>query len=925
MSSLKHILADEPEESARPTPPTPTAQATIAPAAAATPNAQPEGASDENGKAASVDETRDDADAPHYTSTTQTTRRNANGSVSSVYSGNKIRHLKKEDGIPLWRKDIQYEFLCLVFHNEQKVFTRYSDGKEGFTFADIYIDAMSKSSKCSKILKEKLAQDVPSAITMAMVCLLVNVGRMNTTLNFFPEMRAQLRTYHSIPALQARQDPNAYKQLQDAPRLKSILKGATEDSPQPGTIEEIKAADKPRTNPVNLIFVLAQYAPKISELHFHAPRDFFDLVMRPTLSSKSRANAFLWLMWHYLESDFARESVLQNPFGRGGEGPGSGGMPIKVPDLEALTEEEAERENVDTMSEEEFGDNKRKERLAIVASEPSPAMTALKRARKGAERSLFATGGEGSEGVNTPSRDFHSPVPGGEHHALSIPLDSTSTAPTRPLPVQEVIMADDSTGSAYSHDDHGDGYAGSEHTRSPSPPASGFQAINRSQKTPGTAIGIKSLLSEDDPAMNTSPAAVPKKGPGRGNWRRSKGERSEPQPILPNTPSFGFVHESPAPNTPGARASPSASISFQPLNIKDHIPTPSYQSSKRSRPLTSHQQAVSDHRRTRVNSILDLGHRTRLRDAKKKRYEEGPIVQAWKRIKMLPDGWDSEEDSLDKPKEDSKDKDKDDNGKNKVREEEKAAAALRKAGAGTRTLGGFRLPRTDKEIEREKARDIFKPDPEDDDDYGEQAIYYADGLRRFYERMEVWDERANKGAPLREPPERKIPYEAELEKEDQELDAELTATLTPRPRQARKRATGAAAGRKSKGGASTPAGDGKKGKRGARQQQLLLLQRPLPPRPPRPHLSRQTMKTRPCSTVTRRSSPKPALLRQATLANSMTTIENYWEKPMGTRATTRTMVKARVIMREKEKQKERSRPKWRRWTRTDLFCLSDSI
>ena len=98
----------------------------------------------------------------------------------------------------------------------------------------------------------------------------------------FPEMRAQLRTYHSIPALQADQDPNAYKQLQDAPRLKSILKGATEDEPQPSTMEEIKAATIPRTNPVNLIFVMSQYAPKISEVHFPPPRDFFDLVMRPT-------------------------------------------------------------------------------------------------------------------------------------------------------------------------------------------------------------------------------------------------------------------------------------------------------------------------------------------------------------------------------------------------------------------------------------------------------------------------------------------------------------------------------------------------------------------------------------------------------------------------------------------------------------------
>lgn len=118
-----------------------------------------------------------------YSSTTQTTRRNANGTVSSVYSGNKIKHLKKEDGIPLWRRDIQYEFLQLVFDDQQRVFTMFSDGSKGHTFADIYIDAMSKSSKTSKILKEKLAADRQSAVSMAMVCLLVNVGRMNTTLN----------------------------------------------------------------------------------------------------------------------------------------------------------------------------------------------------------------------------------------------------------------------------------------------------------------------------------------------------------------------------------------------------------------------------------------------------------------------------------------------------------------------------------------------------------------------------------------------------------------------------------------------------------------------------------------------------------------------------------------------------------------------
>ncbi|KAE8160233.1 hypothetical protein BDV40DRAFT_270950 [Aspergillus tamarii] len=310
------------------------------------------------------------------------TRRQANGTIGSVYSGNKIRHLKKEDGIPLWRKDIQHQFLKLVFEDKTPVFTRWPDGEKGLDFADVYIDAMAQSSKTSKILKDKLQNDKQAAISMAMVCLLVNFGRMNTTLNFFPEMRAQLRTYHSIPSLQAHQDPNAYKQLQDAPRLKSILKGASEDVDQPNTLDKIRRQRIPRTNPVHLIFVMAQYAPKVSELHFFPPRDFFDLVMRSTLSSKSRARAFLWLMWWYLESDFSPEAALNNPFGPGLDGEGTGGLPIKVPNFESLTEEQANEENVDTQSEIEYGEAKRLERKRILEEEePIPRIT--KRSKKG--------------------------------------------------------------------------------------------------------------------------------------------------------------------------------------------------------------------------------------------------------------------------------------------------------------------------------------------------------------------------------------------------------------------------------------------------------------------------------------------------------------------------------------------------------------
>lgn len=122
-------------------------------------------------------------DMPQYSSTATTTRRHANGSVSSVYSGNKIRYLKKDDGQPLWRGDIQFAFLRMVFEDDHRVFTKVSDGTTGHTFAEIYTDAMAKSSKCSQVLKEKLLNDHGAAVNMAMICLLVNVGRMNTTLN----------------------------------------------------------------------------------------------------------------------------------------------------------------------------------------------------------------------------------------------------------------------------------------------------------------------------------------------------------------------------------------------------------------------------------------------------------------------------------------------------------------------------------------------------------------------------------------------------------------------------------------------------------------------------------------------------------------------------------------------------------------------
>src|SRR5438045_3087157 len=110
---------------------------------------------------------------PLTASVTSKSKKSANS--QSIYSGNKVRHLKKDDGVPLWRKDIQYEFLRSVFEDNTKCFTNYYTKEGNQSFADIYVDAMARSSKTSKVLRDKLLSDRPAALNMAMVCLLVNI------------------------------------------------------------------------------------------------------------------------------------------------------------------------------------------------------------------------------------------------------------------------------------------------------------------------------------------------------------------------------------------------------------------------------------------------------------------------------------------------------------------------------------------------------------------------------------------------------------------------------------------------------------------------------------------------------------------------------------------------------------------------------
>lgn len=266
------------------------------------------------------------------------------------YLSRKALPIKRNDAEPLTREDVQYDLLHHIFCDPQAVFTGQTPGSSGkVNFCDLYVNALYHSSKCSKVLKDKMIETPAFAVELAKISLLTNVGRINTTMAFFPEMKTALRTYHPVPSLQ-KTDGNA----QDAPRIKNCLKAALLPSElksmPPSTPEEIlqraRARQLPPTSVVNLVFVLANHAAPLAATHFDPPLNFLDLFLPMKISSVDRAKAFLWLMFHYLEGP-DQPNPYDDDYSR--QNPG------KVPRLGRLSDAETAEENVDTAGEIEWG------------------------------------------------------------------------------------------------------------------------------------------------------------------------------------------------------------------------------------------------------------------------------------------------------------------------------------------------------------------------------------------------------------------------------------------------------------------------------------------------------------------------------------------------------------------------------------------
>ncbi|TKY90801.1 hypothetical protein EX895_000799 [Sporisorium graminicola] len=220
------------------------------------------------------------------------------------------------------------------------------DGAAKLTFKELYIESLLNSSKCTKSMRDKILADEEYAEDFAKTCLLVNVGRINTTLAFYPEMKTVLRSYHPIPSMQ--NNENTRRNMQDAPRMKSLLKGVLIDTERPApptagpsagqpirppkpnalseeapsdfreVIKRYRAGTVPPTSVVTLIFLLSLHANDVTDMHFPTPHDshslFYPHADHP-IPSKQRANAFMWILYHYLEGPATRPpGEMPNPF-----------------------------------------------------------------------------------------------------------------------------------------------------------------------------------------------------------------------------------------------------------------------------------------------------------------------------------------------------------------------------------------------------------------------------------------------------------------------------------------------------------------------------------------------------------------------------------------------------------------------------------
>lgn len=326
------------------------------------------------------------------------------------------RHLKKTDGDYFSRKDLQFTFLETLLNDKRVLFTNVfkdfylnslvpsspvpsstnsdnnGDSNSKFTpnekvvnvsdedydarkfmthdkltFSQLYILCLGTSTKSSKILRDKLLSDPQVAFSTCLLGFLLNIGRLNTTINFYIAMTSQLRTFHAIPALQRGvSDP---KSLQDTPRLKSILKGLPIGNDPISIMDLYQTGHTWKTgvpNIINLLFAICDNVTLVNSRFFNDKylswdnsRDGIDLISlftitdQPRFNVEDRVNFLLWLLYIHLETNMTDSEIEDSlkQFGSPVSKDGKIHWRIRLNENDKGPEEE----DIDTPDEIEFG------------------------------------------------------------------------------------------------------------------------------------------------------------------------------------------------------------------------------------------------------------------------------------------------------------------------------------------------------------------------------------------------------------------------------------------------------------------------------------------------------------------------------------------------------------------------------------------
>ncbi|CDK28250.1 unnamed protein product [Kuraishia capsulata CBS 1993] len=408
-------------------------------------------------------------------STDAATKRSKLSTAGLMLITSRFRHLKKQDGNAYWKSDIQFEFLTGLMFNGVRAFrlpftvtrddvplfslrTREGEGQtideilaagSRWTFFELYVMTLIQSDRISKILKDRLILDINYAFNFAVLAFLVNIGRLNTTVNFDYEMRSQLRTFHSIPSLQVKNnlpqlakvytvdvdqvqdahDPpqeepldtlidsfrtsSGYtmatvKQLQDTPRLKSILKSVSNLTKGVSKyfdefVAQIRGSDRSTPdqssqglNAVSLIFLLCSFEAytlttflgfsdicREEEIEAEQKKRqeeggspfstgilFHDIWFHDEIHPAGKSQRFLWLMYAFLETNLSPKDLAANPFNEPGFEPYEEGTQIKdwyatiIPKYHFVGL--GEEFDVDTEEERKFGERMKEKRLNYI-------------------------------------------------------------------------------------------------------------------------------------------------------------------------------------------------------------------------------------------------------------------------------------------------------------------------------------------------------------------------------------------------------------------------------------------------------------------------------------------------------------------------------------------------------------------------------